>query len=733
MLLVPNLPLLPVDAKPVSRSLAIQTSDEQVVFFNAAGPIYACRTDDHVGLRLGAQTMLKQELAGVRQIADALGLHRTTLFRDAKRLQEEGTAGLAGKRRGPKGPRLLTPQLLRNAQDMLTRGASMRATAAEVGVSEGTIRNAVQQGRLSRGARVGPSPMTSEERPSRATSPSARATEDQSCEGGVAVKRTVDRVLASTGKLAEAQAEFEFAESVPNAGVLLALPALLEQGLIDVGERVYGRLRNGFFGLRSVLFTLAFMALLRIKAPEQLTEKAPGELGRLLGLDRAPEVKTLRRKLKELGERDLAHTFMAQLTERWAKVDPSQLGILYVDGHVRPYHGRTHTLPKLHVQQRGRAMPGTKDFHVGDRRADPLFFVTAEAHEGLLATIETEVIAEIRRLVGPQRRIMLVFDREGWSPKRFATWKELRIDVLTYRKGEQSTWRKKSFKDVKGKVDGRTVTYCLAEREVKLSNGLKVREIRRLCEDGHQTSIITTNDTLSMLEIAHWMFSRWRQENFFRYMRHEYALDHLCTYETEPADPKRIVTSPERTSLQKKLKAAKAARARLIGHRVDLTPGQTVRVGKKMVDEEELDRLIAKHEAEIDKLEASVARLPKKVTLDTVLEPEEIVKLECERKVLVDAIKLTAYRAESSLARLIEPFFARYEDEARKFLKSIFQATADVLPDESEGSLTIRFHGLASPRASRALAELCDLVSKSSVCYPGTDLRLRFTTLKLQK
>jgi len=148
---------------------------------------------------------------------------------------------------------------------------------------------------------------------------------------------------------------------------------------------------------------------------------------------------------------------------------------------------------------------------------------------------------------------------------------------------------------------------------------------------------------------------------------------------------------------------------------------------------EEIDRLIAKHETEIDKLEASVARLPKKVTLDTVLEPEEIVKLECERKVLVDAIKLTGYRAESSLARLIEPFFARYEDEARKFLKSIFQATADILPDESEGTLTIRFHGLASPRASRALAELCDLVSKSSVCYPGTDLRLRFTTLKLQK
>ena len=42
---------------------------------------------------------------------------------------------------------------------------------------------------------------------------------------------------------------------------------------------------------------LLMMALLRIKRPEGLKEHAPEDLGRLLGLDRAPEVKTLRRKL----------------------------------------------------------------------------------------------------------------------------------------------------------------------------------------------------------------------------------------------------------------------------------------------------------------------------------------------------------------------------------------------------------------------------------------------------
>jgi hypothetical protein len=150
--------------------------------------------------------------------------------------------------------------------------------------------------------------------------------------------------MACSGLLAEAAPEFRRAESVSCAGVLLALPALLDQGLVDVGANVYGQLRNGFFGLRSVLLTFAFMALLRIKNPEQLTERAPGELGLLLGLDRSPEVKTLRRKLSELGERGLADTLRLEFAERWAKAESDEIGLLYVDGHVRPYHPGVFTI-----------------------------------------------------------------------------------------------------------------------------------------------------------------------------------------------------------------------------------------------------------------------------------------------------------------------------------------------------------------------------------------------------
>jgi len=725
MPLAARLPLLPPEAHEVGDSLAILHDDERIVLFNAAGPIFSCRHDDRTALRLAAVTVVEQGLAGPVAVAKALSMHRSTLHRDTRKFAESGVAGLVAKRPGPKGPHALTPEVQRRAQKMLSRGESIRGTAASVGLSERGLRHAIKRGLLA----TARSRRTENAAPDSAevlTGPRDRASVDRACKAGVATKRGLDRTLACTGNLVEAEPEFEAAEGVAGAGVLLALPALLHEGLCEVGGEVYGALHNGFFGLRSVLLTFAFMALLRIKTPEQLTEHAPGELGILLGLDRAPEVKTLRRKLREMGMRQLAQTFTQKLTERWAKAEPKELALLYVDGHVRPYHGRKHALPKHHVQQRGRPMPATKDFHVNDRRADPLFFVTAEATAGLLATLDSSLLPEVRRLIGPRRRVTIAFDREGWSPELFAKWKDEGFDVLTYRKGKQSRWQSRFFSMAEGKVGGEKVEYRLAEREVKLTNGLKVREIRRLTDDGHQTAVVTTNDKLPLLAVAHRMFSRWRQENFFRYMRHEFALDHLCTYKVEPADPKRIVPHPERARLEKKLKAVRATRTRLLERAFELVPGKTTRIGKRQVDEVELDQLILKRETEARKLSARIAKLPKHVPLQQVLEPNQIVKLEQERKVLVDAIKLTAYRAESALARLVEPFFKRHEDEARKLLKSIFTATADIIPDQRNRRLTVRFHGLASPRATRALGELCVLVNEDAPLYPGSNLRLHF-------
>jgi len=727
MALQRSLAVIPPDAQVVSSRLAVLIDDEKLVAFSAADPIYTCRVDDEDGMRLAAGMLSCLKLAPDTALAKALGMSRETVRRNRNLLRAGGVDAVRCQPRGPKGPHKLTEAVRRQAQRGLNQGWSVRRVAREVGLTEGALRSALRLGRLQRVVepRVGrparePAPMMA----ATTSSPSQRARVDQAGELGVATKRMEERLLACTGKLPEAMPEFHAAEAVTGAGVLLALPALLDQGLVEVTEGVFGALRNGFFGLRSVLLTFAFMALLRIKTPEQLTGHAPGELGLLLGLDRVPEVRTLRRKLDEMGGRGLARRLHQCLAERWAEAD--ELGILYVDGHVRPYHGRKHQLPKHHVAQRGRSMAGTQDFHVNDARAEPLFVVTAEATEGMLTMMEEHLLPEIRFLVGLERRVTVVFDREGWSPASFARWQELGFDVLTYRKGKQSRWQARFFAEVEGVVDGRKVVYQLAERRVTLSNGLRVREVRRLTDTGHQTAVITTNEHLSTFDVADRMFSRWRQENYFRYMGHEFDLDHLCTYEVEPADSERLVPHPQRKKLEQQIKTAQTALGQLVGRRGDLKPGATLRLKGRTLDEDGVDQLLWQREDDIKRLKKRRDALAKEVPLDQVLDPERIVQLERERKLLTDAFKMIAYRAESQLARWVAPLFKRHEDEARKFLRSVFRAIADLIPDAQRSTLTVRFHGLANPRATRALRGLCDVVNATPTCYPGTKLRLQF-------
>ena len=120
------------------------------------------------------------------------------------------------------------------------------------------------------------------------------------------------------------------------------------------------------------------MALMRIKRPEALKERDPATLGRIIGLDRAPEVKTVRRKLTRLAAYHRAERLGYELAQERVEQRGSRMGFLYVDGHVRAYHGK-RTLPKAFVPLRRLAMPATTDYWVGDQKGDPLFVITAEA------------------------------------------------------------------------------------------------------------------------------------------------------------------------------------------------------------------------------------------------------------------------------------------------------------------------------------------------------------------
>jgi hypothetical protein len=537
--------------------------------------------------------------------------------------------------------------------------------------------------------------------------------------------RWMDRLLAAMGLLDDAAPLFRSGESRPRAGVLLALPPLIATGLFEVAKEVYGDLAPAFYGLRSTFLILLFLSLLRIKRPENLKEYAPGDLGGVFGLDRAPEVKTLRRKLARLARAGRAERFGLLLAQRRVAERGKVLGFLYLDGHVRVYHGK-HRIPKAHVARMRLALPATTDYWINDKRGDPLFVLTAEANAGL-ARMLPQLTREIRPLVG-RRRVTIVFDRGGWSPKLFKRLVADGFDILTYRKAPMRKIPPAQFSRRSGRVDGRFLRYVLDDRNIRLLKGsLRLRQVTRLTDSGHQTAIVTSRTDLSALVVAHRMFERWRQENFFKYLREEYMIDALVDYAVEPADPERTVPNPARRRLQKTLRTARDRLAELqkdYGAAALENPEErrpTMRGFK--IAHGKLAQAIRVVEDRLRTLRQKYKELPARVPVRQA-HPGEVVKLSTERKHLMNIIKLVAYQAESDLLASIRPAYARADEEGRTLIQSAL-ASAAVLRIEGQ-DLRVTLEALSSPHRTQAVATLCELLNKMGSVFPGTNLRLCF-------
>ena len=713
-----HLPTHPGGAESINAVLSIVREGKEVAYFACGVPVFVHDKDDAVGRRLAGVQMMELGLARQEELSVALQLDRSTLYRQSRTVKAEGVLGVVNAKRGPRGPHRFSAEKRERAQGLLAQGVSMRQTAQQVGVSEGTIRRAFGRGELG-GAQASAA--------SALVGPSERSRRDASSAAGVGVQRHTERAMARVGLLSEAPPRFAPAEAVRYGGALLGLPALLALGLLEAGEHTYGSLKNGFYGLRATLLILAFMALLRLRAPEQLQGHPPGEMGVLLGLDRAPEVKTLRRKLWELVARKQATKFSQHLAQRWVRENAEAVGLFYVDGHVRPYHGTTHKLPKAWVARRRLCMPATTDIWVNQQDAQPLFVVSAAANDDLLAMLRREILPEVRRLSG-ERRVTMVFDREGWSPKFFQELSTTGFDVISYRKGACAPWAKRVFRTVSALVDGRKVSYELAERSIQLLPGFRLREVRRLCPGGHQTAIVTTREDWPIEVVAYRMFERWTQENFFRYMRQHFALDALVSYAVEPADPERSVPNPERKALAKTLSETRAALKELeqaYGQKARSNPeAQRPSMRGFKIAQAKLSQQISDLQTQCQTLKAQLAQLPKRVPLKALLDEADIVKLAPEAKHLTDTIKMLAFRAETALVRCLTLNGVRTEDDGRALVREMLMSSADIVPRAEDNRLLVRLHSLANPRRNQALAKLCATLNALEVCYPGTDLKL---------
>jgi hypothetical protein len=768
MTVQPPLPLVPEDGRPVGAAAAIVEDEDGGRVFVHGHLAYAWDIGDAAGRRLAAVSLVRIKAATQLQVAEAFGVKPASVRRWDARLTGAGVAGLLPEYKGPKRKSKLTADTVAAIRGLREGGATYRGIAAATGLSQGSIRAALicaegdpasEDACPETTSDVSPEPEVEVEvevevEPEPGVE--VEVEDERDCPAAVSddlpvpvpgkvvpvladpVDRGAERVLARFGLIEAAPPVFTPCARAPLAGLLLALPALAATGLLATAHEVYGELPNGFYSLDAMLCESVFRALQGQARAEGAARIDPVALGRVLGLDRAPEVKTIRRKIKYLAAAGKAGDWIAAMARRHVDARPEQAAVCYVDGHVRAYQG-TRKIAKTHVPRLKFPAPATVETWVSDAGGDPLLVVMAQPGASLASELR-RLIPELRALVGDERRVLVGFDRGGWSPTLFADLHAAGFDTLTWRKGATADIAEDLFAEhCHTDEHGRTHTWRLADTQVELdiAEGPRAGEafgMRQISLSdparSRQMHILTTRADLPAAEIRYRMGARWRQENHYRYARIHFDLDSHDTYRAGDDDATRLVPNPAKKpayqqaeKARRALHSAQTLRDRELLAASTPAPGATTVLTNAMVNtinadvhtaEQALDAALAEHQA-----------IPARLPLSQVNPGQQV--LDTETKLIHHAIRIAAYNTMRSLARAIltDTGYTRADDEAHTLIRTALAGSGDIIPDND--TVHIRLDPLSAPRHTAAIDELCQVLNDTHTVYPGTGLSLRYS------
>lgn len=731
------LPFISPGVTQINSMVSVWQDDDRWTYFLGKFPIYSHRVDDQRMFRLNTAQLIESGACRQTEVINAFGVSKSSVIRAQNKLRKGGSEAFFIDRRGRKSAPVLTPKVLDKAQSLLDKGIQRKEIAEELSVKNDTLRKAINDGRLKE-----------KERLETTTDKSTRSVVDAAAADGMgtACTRVEERTFAAFGVCEGAPVRFESCLDVPKGGVLCALPALLTNGLLEGAEQLLGAVK-GYYTTFHILLLLAFMALCRIKTVEKIRGHAPGEFGKLLGLDRIPEVRCLRNKMDDLSAGDTAEQWASHLSKHWMDTDTSSAGTLYIDGHVRVYHGGLTKPPRRYVSRERLCLRGTTDYWVNDAIGRPFFVVSKTVDPGLLKTLRGDIVPRLLRDIpdqpteqelkvnAQQCRFILVFDREGYSPAFFKEmWRKQRISCMTYHKHPGEDWPENWF--VKHKVtmpNGESVTMELAEMGSLVGSGkdaMWMREVRKLTESGHQTSLISTVYERPHVQLGARMFSRWCQENFFRYMMEHFAIDLLQEYGTEDLPDTERVVNPawraldrSRNSIKNKLRHRRARFAEMTMH--PEPEDNAAKYEKWVTKKAQLLEQIEQYESELVRLKIKLKEAPKHITWEELDEKDKFFRLLPGRKRLMDTVRMISYRAETAMAGLLKGPTADMA-AARRLLQDLYVTEADILPRPEENLLHVRVHNASRPAANAALAQLFNELNAAEVYYPGTDMRMTY-------
>ncbi|HHW11254.1 MAG TPA: helix-turn-helix domain-containing protein, partial [Firmicutes bacterium] len=297
--------------------------------------------------------------------------------------------------------------------------------------------------------------------------------------------------------------------------------------------------------------------------PEQAKSMFPDEFGVVIGKERGPCCKTIRRFLPAFAQEGLAEELEECLLQRLIELNYVEIGLVHVDGHFVPYFGQ-YQVGKGYWPQRQGPAKGFEQFWATDHRGRPLFCHLDQAFMAFPTMVEriANYIKSHMEKAGVTEPLIVVFDRGAYSASLFSKLDTAGIGWITYKKN--ITYQKDSFFTHQVQLmrhNGKLFTTLYEPQQVTIKGyrddvyGLALYDPKR----NTQALLITNLDRLfpescdPMLLIGG-LKDRWAEENFFKNARIGEDIDHLMGYDISPmGDEEYLVPNPEREKALQRL------------------------------------------------------------------------------------------------------------------------------------------------------------------------------------
>lgn len=724
-------------------------------------PEYAYQPDDKETQRAVVVFLYQRNLATQKQLANGFGVAIRSVRYWISRYRKEGISGLSDKQRSG-APKKVTSEMKKRIFELRERRNKVTDIAITLNLSFGAVCTVLYQSGDNNAQYyldiLDGHDSTVDD--SNAGKASSEETEEQNVsaidiselannnldECHNAAKnpwnRSLDRALAKLGRIEDAEPLFPESQRIENAGIFLALASHSMNSFGAVAKKVYVSFGAAFYGIRSVFMMLVMMALLRIKNSEQLGRYNPGKLGVILGLDRSPDVKTLRRKLSTIFFRKKASEFMNALVDtrliESVSESESELATIYIDGHVKSYYGK-FKIGVTHSSTRNRVDKAVTDYWINLSDGTPLLVIPTAFNESMTIVLP-DIVQDAKKMYRNKTntRMIVVFDRGGYSALIFEKLIAMDIDIITYSRSTIAPVDRSLFVESKTKINNREYAYepycretILPVYETTTRQGKKVRvdtkrkvvlqEILIRRDDDGITPILTTIKDQSSIAIASELFNRWSQENYFKYMKREFALDHLCTYGMENIPPDIVHPNPEYSKLTKDIARHREAVDKICGKNAKLfLENNYTKIKKEFqkLNKNQNTEKLKNHLMQIDKLQNMRKGIKERIVAS------DFKQLKREGRLFSNVIKIASYYIETELATLFRNYYNDKRGKARSIIAAMLKCSGTI--KTRNGKLMITLEKQGTPLITKAVKKLCNQLSDRKVKYPGTELVLEF-------